>query len=411
MHNSPEIGDPWAEAQGISAWGLAQMKRVFALAVLLAFPLFGGTLFAQTVDTSVCDILASPASFDGKTVRVKGTVVAGFEDFIIKSPDCGQPVNAIWLAYPRGAKAKAGPEAFVQLQLAKNNETNVAGSRESPVKLDKNKDFKQFDLLLSAPFQAGGMCLGCVRYMVTATLVGRLDGTKAVGLVRDSAGKYVGLSGFGNLNRYTARLVLQSVSDVSPVEIDYSKAAALTKSDSQRESPGGDPVAAAHQIARAFGPGSKAAEQVERSAAAFGKEGDDNGVEVGFGNPNEVPKNDEIKGESNSPDGLLFNCTFDMDRLKGDALTRAISHFGTHVADIRESKSSAPEEDPYQLEYRAWLTTVLSAVGSRQKTLTIPGGYLAWDEAWPPADRNRMADEAISKFLTDWESLKASAQK
>lgn len=362
------------------------------------------SLAAQVVDASACDILANPQSFDGKIVRIKGTVVAGFEDFAVKTSGCNQIAGAIWLAYPEGTKAKAGPVAVVQLQLGRNNAASIANPNRPSVKLEKNKDFKQFDSLLSTPYKTGGMCLGCARYTVTATLVGRLDGTKDTGVIRDKDGKFVSVSGFGNLNRYNARLVLQSVSDVTSQEIDYAKNAAASRDDSQRESAGGDPVAAAHQIARAFSPGSAAANEVERAAAAYGKEGEDNGVEVGFGTTNEVPKNDSPKGDRNSPDGLLFNCTFDMDRLKGEPLTRAISHVGTHIADIRGPQSAA-KENPYELEYHAWQTTMLSAVGSRQKTLTLPGGYLVWNSAWPDADRNKMVDEAISKFLADWESL------
>ena len=41
--------------------------------------------------------------------------------------------------------------------------------------LDKSKDFKQFDTLLSTPFKGDGMCLGCGRYTVTATLIGRAE--------------------------------------------------------------------------------------------------------------------------------------------------------------------------------------------------------------------------------------------
>ena len=363
------------------------------------------SLAAQVVDTSVCDILANPQSFDGKMVRVKATVAAGFDEFIIKTSGCTQPVNAIWLAYPEGTKAKAGPVAFVQLQLGRNNPAVVATPNRPPVKLEKNKDFKQFDSSLSTPYKTGGMCLGCVQYTVTATLVGRLDGTNSPGVARDSKGNFVSLNGFGNLNRYSARLVLQSVSDVSPQQIDYSKNAAAAKDDSQTESPAGDPVAAAHQAARAFTPGSPAAEQVERAAAAFGKEGEDNGVDVGFGISNEVPRDDGFKGGNASPDGLLFNCTFDMDRLKGEALSKAIAHVGMHIADIRGTQSTAPGADFYDLEYRAWQTTVLSAVATQRKTLTLPGGYLAWNSSWSADERGKMMDQAISKFLSDWAAL------
>ena len=51
------------------------------------------------------------------------------------------------------------------------------------------------------------MCLGCIRYDVTATLVGRLDAVPDATLQRDKAGKIVGFGGFGNLNAYPARLV------------------------------------------------------------------------------------------------------------------------------------------------------------------------------------------------------------
>jgi hypothetical protein len=60
----------------------------------------------------------------------------------------------------------------------------------------------------------------------------------------------------------------------------------------------------------------------------------------------------------------------------------------------------------YDLEYRAWQTTVLGAVAFQQKTLTGPGGYLLWNSAWPVAERSKLADEAITSFLRDWSVLK-----
>lgn len=380
------------------------MRRFLAL--LLFCSAMTGSLAAQIADVSICEILANPQSFDGKIVRVKGTVAAGFDEFALKDAGCNQIINAIWLAYPEGTKGKAGPAAFVQLQLGRNNSAAAPSPSRSPVKLDKNKEFKQFDSLLATPYKAGGMCLGCIRYTVTATLVGRLDGVKEAGVVRDNSGKFLSANGYGNLNLYRARLVLQTVSDVSAHEIDYSKVSSVTKDDSARESPGGDPVAAAHQSAHAFSPDSPAAKQVERAAAAYGKEGEDNGVEVGFGTSNEVPKSDGPKSDKNSPDGLLLNCTFDMERLKGEALTRAISHVGTHIADVRDPQFTAADANAYELEYRAWQTTVLSAVASQQKTLTLAGSYLVWNSAWTAADRSKMVDEGIASFLRDWAVLR-----
>jgi hypothetical protein len=62
------------------------------------------------------------------------------------------------------------------------------------------------------------------------------------------------------------------------------------------------------------------------------------------------------------------------------------------------------------MEDHAWQTTVLSAIGSRQKSLTLPGGYLVWDSAWPEADRSKMVEDAISRFLTEWAALNSSPQ-
>jgi hypothetical protein len=49
-----------------------------------------GAARAQTVDTKVCDILAHAKDFDGKMVRVTGTVVAGFDEFMIRDTGCKQ---------------------------------------------------------------------------------------------------------------------------------------------------------------------------------------------------------------------------------------------------------------------------------------------------------------------------------
>lgn len=129
-------------------------------------------------------------------------------------------------------------------------------------------------------------------------------------------------------------------------------------------------------------------------------------MEVGFGSPNEVPKSDRPKGDKNSPDGLLFNCTFDVDRLKGEALSRAISHVGTHIADVRDPQFAAVEANAYDLEYRAWQTTVLTAVAFQQKTLTLSGGYLVWNSSWPATDRSKMVDAGIVSFLRNSALLK-----
>jgi hypothetical protein len=362
--------------------GKALMKKFVILALLFASTCL---LRAQTVDTTVCNVLKSPASFNGKIVRIKGTVTAGFDVFAIKDPSCGQKLNAIWLSYPEGTKGKAGPVATLILQPAKNFAGAVSAADRKPVSLERNKDFKQFDQLLSTPAKTSGMCLGCVRYDVTAMLVGRLDGT-APGIQRDASGKIVAISGFGNLNAYSARLVLQSAADVTSVEIDYSKPPASTQN--------GD------TIDHEFGSGTPVPNQPKRAIAAFGKEGDDNGVEL-TGTPDETTENQESKASANSPDGVLYNCHFDFDRSKGDAMTVAMAHLGMHIADIRNPEGGADLAGPYQLEFRAWVTTVIGAISTGQKTVMLPGGYRIYDASWPKTDLVTNTQGAVSSYLAD----------
>jgi hypothetical protein len=368
------------------------MTRAFVFIALMGCILIPSSVSAQVVDSTVCGVLANPQSFDGKIVRVRGTVVAGFEEFSIKGLDCKQAVNAILLSYPEGTKGKAGPVALLRVQLGKNHPARVADVRRTPVTLDKNNEFKRFDTLLSTPAKVSGMCLGCVKFTVTATLVGRMDATQNAGLVRDTGGAVTGIGGFGNLSRYRARLVLQSISDVSPQEIDYAKGRT------------GAPEVAA-PAGGFFTPGAPTAAQVKRGAEAFGAPGEDNGVSVGFGGANEVPQDDTAKSNANSPDGLVFDVIFDGERLKGPAMQVALSHVGTHIADIRSVKPEICDLPLYGAEFRAWQTSVLSAVAARVKALVLPGGYVIYSQSWADSDVGRNANSGIAEFLSNWAGI------
>lgn len=398
------------------------MKRLFAIALMCASSC---CLHAQAVDTTVCEILKNPAAFNGKIVKIKGTVEAGFDQFAIKGAGCGQKVNDIWLAYPEGTKAKSGPAVVLQLQPARNFAGTVAvAEQRAAVTLDKSKDFKQFDSLLSTSFKGDGMCLGCGRYTVTATLVGRLDAQKA-GVTFDKAGKIAAIGGFGHLNAYSARLVLQSVSDVAPQEIDYSKSAAATKGDKvpDPDAPGPshsisgptlpdragggttDPVTDAHKTAATYPDGNSLGAKLERAAAAFPKKGVDNGVWLSYSNGNQALAKEEGKGDHDSPDGVLYICKLNTDRLKGYAPSIVIAYAGTVIADLRDPKTATTYASAYDFAYYGLQTTVLGAYGDRLKTLTMPGGYLILNTAWPQADIDKNLMEGIQGFLGNEELL------
>lgn len=167
------------------------MKWVSSVAILLLV----SAAAAQPVQTGVCEVTQSPASFDGKIVRLRATVVSGFEAFGIRDP--GDKCGVIWLTYPGG-----GPVASTSFGPATPN------LQRAPIKLKNNRQLKRFQKLLSAEMyqrRRDVSCEACSRYEVTATMTGRLD--------------YAGKGhGFGHMNAYQTQLVLESVSDVSAVD-------------------------------------------------------------------------------------------------------------------------------------------------------------------------------------------------
>jgi hypothetical protein len=354
------------------------MKRILIAIVCLLNGACAAS--AQAVDTKLCDILARPMDFNGRIVRVTGTVVAGFDEFMMRDTNCNKSVNALWVDYPTGTKAKSGPAAVITLQLAKNSPGQASSVSATPVTLDTGGDFNKFDSILSASVKTPGQCLGCVRSTVTATLTGRLDAVDSVSLEK-AGSMFTAVKGFGNLARYPARLVIQSVTNVSENDIDYSKAADLGDGD--------------------VGLG-LTADDLKRAAAAFGAPGEDNGVDVGFTGANSLTPDDGAKGSENSPDGLLLFVKLDGGRLKGNAMGNALAHTGTHIADLRESPMG---RNLFQLEGRAWGVTVMSAIVNKDKTLTLPGGYVAWNNKWTEAEKQKQLPGSLSGYLSKWAGL------
>jgi len=381
------------------------MKRALTFVFALGFTC---CLYAQAVDTTICDILSNPQSFNGKIVHIKGTAVASFDQFVVKGADCGINTNRnIWLSYPEGTKGKAGPAAMVQVQPAHNFTGDVSAVQRTPVTLDKNnKDFKLFDSQLSAQYKKGGMCLGCNKFEVTATLVGRLDAVEKAGVQRDKAGKIVGFGGFGHMNAYATRLVLQSVSDVTSKEIDYSATLAITKDDNAPEKLAADPVIAARALADAYKAGDKTGELIKRAAYAYGKPNEKNtGVVIVHSPGNEAAAKYEGKAAVDSPDGLLFTCTINESKLFGDAESRAVMFAGEDVADLRNPLPEDVNAPFFDQEEHALGITAMDAFATGQKTLTLPGGYLIWNKAWPTDGISKKVDDAIESFVLKEELL------
>jgi len=161
---------------------------LFVLAVFVTWPA-AATDQLPPIAATVCDITSRPQEFDGKIVRVRAQVVSGFEISAIGDRDC-----QVWLSYPG-----AGVDAMVSF----GGSTPQLSRPE--IVLKRDRAFRQMTRFLEAemyPRERRSICMGCRRYEVTATMIGRVD---------HAAGR----GGFGHLNGYKTRLLLQSVAEVS----------------------------------------------------------------------------------------------------------------------------------------------------------------------------------------------------
>lgn len=159
----------------------------------MAFMFLASSAAAKTHQVSVCTLLRTPASFDNAIVTLRATVSSGFEIFAIRDPknaECG----SIWLEYAGG-----GPMASTSLGALTPN------ASRPELTLRDDSALKRFHALLNArmyPRDRAMTCMGCNRYEVSATMTGRID--------------YAGPDrGFGHLNMFPLRFVLQSVPEVS----------------------------------------------------------------------------------------------------------------------------------------------------------------------------------------------------
>jgi hypothetical protein len=190
-------------------------------------------------DTTICDVMKSPEAYDGKLVRLRATVRSGFEVFAIADPD-GRDCNALWLVYPGG-----GPTASLSLG------SSTPAAERPAVILKKDAAFAEFDRLLDATMHArrrGLDCSDCHRYEVTATLTGRVD----------DAGSGLG---FGHMNAYRARFVLESVSAVTARDV-------ASRYDARDYSPTPVRFPTAYLSGRVIGPDGKPVAGVQVDAVA-----------------------------------------------------------------------------------------------------------------------------------------------
>jgi hypothetical protein len=140
-------------------------------------------------------------------------------------------------------------------------------------------------------------------------------------------------------------------------------------------------------------------DQAMKAVGVFPKSKEQNGVSVVFGVGNEVTP--DGPGIKDSPDGVLYNCVLNRDRLQGPSMVVALFHVGQHVADLRSPKPDSADAPFLINENDAWVVSSIAAIIGGQKYLTLPGGYLFWNIAWTADERQDKMEAALKDFLTN----------
>jgi hypothetical protein len=172
-----------------------------AIAFIAVLPILtlGQTKSDQPIHTTVCEVVKSPASFNGKIVTLRGPIQIAFENFGLSASDCKeQKIDYLWLEYGRGPKRQ--PTIWCCGDMIPRDR----------LALVQNAEFHRFHRCLTAAKKAKA-CYDCYRYRVTATLTGRS--------VEPRPGA---LCGFGHLGAACGRLVIGAVSDVVADPVDPS---------------------------------------------------------------------------------------------------------------------------------------------------------------------------------------------
>jgi hypothetical protein len=174
-----------------------------AIACMAVLPMLAlaQTKSDQPIQTTVCELVKSPASFNGKIITLRGPVQIAFEDFGLSASDCTEKkIDYLWLEYGRGPKRQ--PTTWCCGDMVPRDR----------LALVQNAEFYRFHHYLTSQKKAKA-CYDCYLYRVTATLTGRFDAVEP---------QPRALCGFGHLGTACGRLVIGTVSDVVADPVDPS---------------------------------------------------------------------------------------------------------------------------------------------------------------------------------------------
>ena len=161
---------------------------------------------------TLCDLMTDPERFNGAMITVRQRIEMAFEHFGLSVDGCtDHRIGGIWLEYGRGPKKQ--PTIWCCGDTTPSDRQIV---------LNQDDHFRRFHRYLTARRKTKDRDGGhSYLYEVSATLTGRFDAvpTKTCSVGKSLCPKN---GGFGHFGSFPARLVIQSVSDVTAEPIDRS---------------------------------------------------------------------------------------------------------------------------------------------------------------------------------------------
>lgn len=162
----------------------------------------GGATETASEEVSLCYLVNHPKTFDGKAIRVRGTLSVNFEDFTLRTEEC-KTDQWIWLTF-------GGDVPGIVVSMANDNARKAGQDLQIDgvsYGIKKDKNFRRLYALIAA--RRGEK----PAYSVTATLTGTFLASQETKL---ADGKTASFSGYGHLGCCSLLLITQ-VSDVSSV--------------------------------------------------------------------------------------------------------------------------------------------------------------------------------------------------
>jgi hypothetical protein len=177
----------------------------------------------KPLDTTVCAVLANPAAFNNKIVRIRGHYSGNFEYSMLSGDGCNE---SMWFGYGGGSDPP-NLAAYVSTGNVNPGSEDSEGRRilPVPVKLIRDSKFERFEKAVrsfSSNHEVVPLIGGAAEpKFVTATFIGRVDAVSIEVhefLKKQPAEHRSAGLGFGQMGQFEAQFILQSVEDDATLE-------------------------------------------------------------------------------------------------------------------------------------------------------------------------------------------------